>query len=167
MYSRDTEFYFSFSPGSWLWLFRSLQMKRAQSVAEGPSINNKQQLSCVQPSVSSGTQSQVQHLRGVCFSFRLWSCLFQWFIKVCMRVSMGVCVCLHSLCRASVYYILNLAGSKKSELRVVGARKRGLPAHCRTAGSSPKSQLPGTGWDFQASARLPLWSRARKSWRKK
>lgn len=52
-YSRSRDFPFP------LWLLavalRSLQMKRAWSEAEGPSINNKQQLSCEQPSVSSGT----------------------------------------------------------------------------------------------------------------
>lgn len=86
-YSRCTvSSIYLFPCGSWLWPFRSVQMKRAWSVAEGPSINNKQQLSCVRPSVSSGTQSQAQHLRGVCSSFRLWSCLFQWLIKVWMCV---------------------------------------------------------------------------------
>lgn len=134
-----------FPRGSWPGAFRSLQMKRARSVAEGPSINNKQQLSCVQPSVSSATRSQAQHLRGVCSSLRLWSCLFQWFIKVwmCVYTPKGVRLC--SQHRAPLYCILGLAWSKKAELKVAGARERGLPAHCGTAGSSPRSQLPRTG----------------------
>lgn len=146
-YSRDSSI-FLFPCGSWLWPFRSLQMKRAWSVAEGPSINNKQQLSCVRPSVSRGTRSQAQHLRGVCSSFRLWSCLFQWLIKVwmCVCVYAHGCVSVFTAQhRAPLYCILKLAGSKKAELRVAGARGRGLPAHCRTAGSSPRSQLPRTG----------------------
>jgi len=48
---------------------------------------------------------------------------------------------------------------------VAGARERGLPAHCRAAGSSPRPQLPMTGWELQASARLPWpswrWARQR------
>lgn len=46
MYKDYAEFQF-FPRGSWPWPFRSLQIKRAPSVAEGPTINNKQQLSCV------------------------------------------------------------------------------------------------------------------------
>lgn len=159
---------FLFPCGSWLWPFRSLQMKRAWSVAEGPSINNKQQLSCVRPSVSRGTRSQAQHLRGVCSSFRLWSCLFQWLIKVWMCVYAQGCVSVFTAQhRAPLYCVLKLAGSKKAELRVAGARERGLPAHCRTAGSSPRSQLPRTGGELQASARLPRpsWRWARQSGR--
>lgn len=149
------------SCGSWLWPYRSLQMKRAWSVAEGPSINNKQQLSCVRPSVSRGTPSQAQHLRGVCSSFRLCSCLFQWLRKVWMCVYSQECVSmLTAQHRPPLYCILKLAESKKAELGEVGARDRGLPAHCKTVGSSPRSQLPSTGWECQASARLP-----RPSWR--
>lgn len=46
-------------------------------------------------------------------------------------------------------------------------RKRGLSAYCRTAGSSLKSQLPRTGWEFHSSASLPQpsWRWARESWR--
>lgn len=77
----------------------------------------------------------------------------------------GVCLCWQH--RDPLYCILKLAGSKKAELRVAGARERGLPAHCRTAGSSPRSQLPRTGWELQASARLPRpsWRWARESGR--
>lgn len=160
-YSRYSEFKYLSPRGSWLWPLRSLQMKRAWSVAEGPSINNKQQLSCVRPSVSRGTWSQAQHLRGVCSSFRLWSCLFQWLIKVWMcKYTQGCVSVFTAQHRPPLYCILKLAGSKKAELRVAGAKERGLPAHCRTAGSSPRSQLPGTGWEFQTSASLP-----RPSWR--
>lgn len=67
---------------------------RVQSMAEGPSINNKQQLSCVGPSVLRATQSQAQHLRGVCPTFRLWSCLLQKLIKCgCASTPKGVCLC--------------------------------------------------------------------------
>lgn len=79
-------------------------MKRAWSMAEGPSINNKQQLSCVRPPVSSGTCSQAQHLRGVCSSFRLWSCLFQGLIKVWMCVYAQGCVSVFAAQGSSVLY---------------------------------------------------------------
>lgn len=139
---------FLFPCGSWLWPFRSLQMKRAWSVAEGPSINNKQQLSCVRPSVSRGTWSQASasERRLLLFPPLVLSLSMAYkSVDVCVRPR--VCVCVHSTAqhRAPLYCILKLARSKKAELRVAGAGERGLPAHCRTAGSSPRSQLPRTG----------------------
>lgn len=118
-------------------------MKRAWSVAEGPSINNKQQLSCVWPSVSRGTRSQAQHLRGVCCSFRLWSCLFQWLIKVWMCKYTQGCVSVFTAHGSTVLY--SEAGWKqKGRIKSGGGtRKKGAAStlqNCRELPQIPAAQ---------------------------
>lgn len=74
------------------------------------------------------TQSQARHLRGVCPTFRLWSCLFQKLIKVWMCKYTQGCVSVFTAQGSSVLY--SKAGWKEEDRIKSGSdRKKRVCQH--------------------------------------